>query len=282
MNVQVRCPSCSKQGKIEISEESLKNVSRGLLAVNIAKGIICEHSFVAYIDKNMQVRDYFTADFQIELPSIESIAEEVRRKIPPREQLDVDLIKMYMSPSLLLPLIHMIFMKKNLVIILKDSFIEKHLQAFHEFITENTFEFNFTYISGDDYRQKKDEYKGRCILKGKDVLNEKGELVDTSKWSVERRMIQKFYEETDPDTCLIILKNEIKKIHELAKSLIDFIDHTKNKDTLNSKKMIVYLNATFKEKISMPFLEFLLDIIENYFEREVPKTSRVSNFLGFL
>ncbi|MHA1805873.1 MAG: hypothetical protein ACTSU4_15255 [Promethearchaeota archaeon] len=282
MRVQIRCPSCSKQGKIDVSEESLKNVSRGLLAVNIAKGIVCEHSFVAYIDKNMQVRDYFIADFQIELPSIEPIAEEVKRKIPPKDQLDVDLIKMNMTPSFLLPLIRMIFMKKNLVIVLEDLFIKKHLQAFHEFITEDNFEFNFTYVSENDYRQKKDEFKGRYILKGKDVFNDKGELIDTNKWSMERRMVQKFYEETDPDTCLIILKNEIKKIHELTKSLIDFIDNTKNKDTLNSKKMIDYLNATFKEKISVSFLEFLLDIIENYFEKEIPKKSRVSNFLGFL
>ncbi|HEY0088616.1 MAG TPA: hypothetical protein VGB37_07220, partial [Candidatus Lokiarchaeia archaeon] len=67
-SVKINCPICEKKGTIDVSQEIMKNVSRGLLAVNIAKEIVCSHSFVAYIDKNFNVRDYFTADFQIEIP----------------------------------------------------------------------------------------------------------------------------------------------------------------------------------------------------------------------
>ncbi|MFX1394960.1 MAG: hypothetical protein ACFFAH_15510, partial [Promethearchaeota archaeon] len=62
--VQINCPICSKTGSIEISHNILKDSLRGLLAINIAKDIICSHSFIAYIDKNLNVRDYFVADFQ--------------------------------------------------------------------------------------------------------------------------------------------------------------------------------------------------------------------------
>ena len=70
--LEVRCPSCSNIGYIEISEEEVEKAARGIFAVNISEGIACEHSFVAYIDKNLSVRDTFIADFQLELPEISS------------------------------------------------------------------------------------------------------------------------------------------------------------------------------------------------------------------
>ena len=74
---EIRCPTCDNVGKLEIAEDSIKNVSRGLLAVNVAPHIICEHSFIVYIDKNLQVRDYFVADFHIELPKFNPKASRI-------------------------------------------------------------------------------------------------------------------------------------------------------------------------------------------------------------
>ncbi|GAG34301.1 unnamed protein product, partial [marine sediment metagenome] len=68
--IQITCPSCKKKGNIEISDDAIKNVSRGLLAINVASNIICDHSFITYVDKNLSIRDYFIADFQIEIPDI--------------------------------------------------------------------------------------------------------------------------------------------------------------------------------------------------------------------
>ncbi|MHA1487210.1 MAG: hypothetical protein ACTSSC_08555, partial [Promethearchaeota archaeon] len=59
--LEVRCPSCSSRGYIEISEEEVEKAARGVFAVNISEGIVCDHSFVAYIDKNLSVRDTFMA-----------------------------------------------------------------------------------------------------------------------------------------------------------------------------------------------------------------------------
>ena len=53
VKIEIRCPKCSKRNKIEVSEEEVKNTTRGLYAVNVSEGIICEHSFVAYLDKNL-------------------------------------------------------------------------------------------------------------------------------------------------------------------------------------------------------------------------------------
>ena len=72
VKVEIRCPSCAKIGKIEIKESILNQSVRGITAVNISERLICEHSFIAYIDKNLDVRDCFIADFQIELPQLKS------------------------------------------------------------------------------------------------------------------------------------------------------------------------------------------------------------------
>jgi hypothetical protein len=36
--IQLTCPSCKRKGNVEISDDAIKNVSRGLLAVNVVLG----------------------------------------------------------------------------------------------------------------------------------------------------------------------------------------------------------------------------------------------------
>lgn len=282
MSVQVRCPTCSKQGKIEVSRDSLKNVTRGLLAVNVSEGIVCEHSFIAYIDKNLQVRDYFTADFQIELPAVEEVKEEAKKKIPTKQKLDLDLIKINLTPSLLVYLIKMVFLKENAIVVLEESFLKSHLQSFYEFITESSFDFNFTYLDNQEYKKRKKEFREQFVFKGKDLKNGNEEIINPKNTYVEQAMIQRFFAENDTETGLIILKNEMQKIYDLANKLINFIATTEDIDTLNSKKMIDFLSTVHNEKISLKFLDFLLDIIELYMGKEVPRKEKVSDFLGFL
>ena len=91
VKVEIRCPACSKVGKVEIEENIISQSVRGITAVNVAEFLVCEHSFVAYIDKNLAVRDCFVADFQIELPQIEQ--QEIERvDVPDSEVIDIYLI----------------------------------------------------------------------------------------------------------------------------------------------------------------------------------------------
>ena len=108
--IQVTCPSCGTKGDIEVSEEAIANVTRGLLAVNIAKEAFCTHAFIAYIDKNLKVRDYFMTDFQIDVPEIETDNKIEGNQAPREDKLDLDLIKINIPSKLLsfilLSLIH--------------------------------------------------------------------------------------------------------------------------------------------------------------------------------
>lgn len=77
------CPVCSKKGIIEISEKPLVNATRGLISISISKDIVCEHAFIAYVDKNLKVRDYFRPDFQLDLRSLRSAEPTEKEEEPP-------------------------------------------------------------------------------------------------------------------------------------------------------------------------------------------------------
>jgi len=82
------------------------------LIATIIKSVIknnCSHSFVAYIDKNFNARDYFTADFQIEIPEITPTEKIQASKIPTKEVLDIDLIRINISSMLLMYILKSIF-----------------------------------------------------------------------------------------------------------------------------------------------------------------------------
>ncbi|TFG00399.1 MAG: hypothetical protein EU541_02410 [Promethearchaeota archaeon] len=73
IEISITCPICSKWGKIEIAEKELGKASRGLLSISISEDLICEHSFIAYVDRNLKVRDYFVPDFEISLRGLGSV-----------------------------------------------------------------------------------------------------------------------------------------------------------------------------------------------------------------
>ena len=113
VKVQIKCPSCSKTGTIELVDDSVKNVSRGLLAINIATNIICPHTFIVYVDKNFGVRDYFIADFQISIPNISTGLKNGSEGIPAKDIVDIDLIKLNVPAPMLTYILHSFFLKQK-------------------------------------------------------------------------------------------------------------------------------------------------------------------------
>jgi hypothetical protein len=76
IDISIICPVCSTSGKIQISKKDLGKASRGLLSISIPEQVVCEHSFIAYIDRNFKVRDYFVPDFEISLRGLGSVKPE--------------------------------------------------------------------------------------------------------------------------------------------------------------------------------------------------------------
>ena len=64
--VKIICPTCKKEKTLDISDFML-NTAKNISTISIPKGLICEHHFQAFIDKNLKVRGYQKVDFEIAL-----------------------------------------------------------------------------------------------------------------------------------------------------------------------------------------------------------------------
>jgi len=278
--IDVRCPSCAGRGFIEVSEDDVEKAERGVFAVNVSEGIICEHSFVAYIDKNLIVRDTFITDFQLELPDI--IPKKI---IEPKasaqlDSINLSLIKLNLSASLIAYIIRAILHKRKIVLIFDQQFMFDDIRRFFDYITRNSFETELVVISEDQYYSE--SYDDYIVFHRKDVIKDDDGIIDVKKLGVERSLVQKFLEEYEPRSSLIYLENGLQKAYELSETIVDIVKGLKKKEKVYSKKIIEDLSRIHKVKIQLPYLDFLFEIVENYFKVEVPKSSVVSNFLGTL
>ncbi|MFW9899284.1 MAG: hypothetical protein ACFFDO_08510 [Candidatus Thorarchaeota archaeon] len=278
--VRIICPSCKGVGFIQISEDTMKNVERGLLAINIATGAVCEHSFIAYVDKNLNVRDYFIADFKIEVPDIALPGEIEDKKIPSKDVINLDLIKLNMSALLLTYIIKSIFTKQKIVLISEQEFLYEHIKNFFSFITRDTFNVDIEIMTKKDYKSNKKKYKNHTVFENNEIVNNPNNFIDIKKLKVERLLIQTFLSEFDLSYSYILLKNEIRKAYQLSKSIIDYA--SEQKIDLNLKIIVDYVTEKYNIKLQKAYLNFVIDIIKSYFEVEVSETSDVSDFLGFI
>lgn len=64
-NIKIICPTCNKSKMIPIPTEAFQSKESGALSILIPIGLVCEHEFHAYIDKNGVVRDYLCSDIDV-------------------------------------------------------------------------------------------------------------------------------------------------------------------------------------------------------------------------
>lgn len=278
--IEVRCPSCPGIGFIEVSEVEVEKAKRGVFAVNVSEGIICEHSFVAYIDKNFIVRDTFITDFQLELPDIIP-----KKSIEPKDSVQLDsinvsLIKLNLSASLIAYIIRAILHKRKIVLIFDQLFMFDDVRVFFDYITRNSFETELIVISEEQYNSE--SYNDYIVFNRKNIIKDDDGIINVKKLGIERALVQKFFEEYEPILSLIYLQNGLQKAYELSETIIDIVKGLKKKENVYSKKVIEDLSRINNVKIKLKYLDFLFEIVENYFKVKVPKSSNVSNFLGTL
>jgi hypothetical protein len=279
VKLEIRCPVCSKRGNIEVSEEEVKSSTRGLFAVNIKENIICAHSFIAYVDKNLTVRDAYTADFQIELPDTnEAIEVGVDKAVT--DLIDISLIKLNLTVSNLAYIFRAMIYRNKILFISDQDFLFEKIRQFFEYISQNSYELDIDFVNNIDF--KAENYKDYVIIKGPEIINDPNNLFKKKKLNVERTIAERFISEYDSTKSLILLKNELKKTYELSNSIMKIISKLEDGKKVYSKQIINDLEKEHKIRISMQYLDFLYEITENYFNVEIPKSSNISNFLGTL
>ncbi len=280
MKVEVRCPSCLKIGFIEISDDEFKKTNRGLLSVNIAERIICHHSFIAYIDKNLHVRDCFIADFHIKIPEL--LPQQTDDdKLTKSDDIDVVLIKLNLPASLIAYLLRGIFLRRYLVLLNNQDFLYKHIKNLIDYVLDYSFENKVEIITSDAFFKNMDKYKEYIILEGNKIIQDKKHIINSKDLKVERTIVEDFFSQDDINSSLLILKNEIRKSYNLAESIAEFVKKINGKE-VQSKEILDHIAKKYNVEINIPYLDFLIEIVENYFNVKVPRSSNISNFLGLL
>jgi len=265
VKVEIRCPACSKVGFIELEDKIINQSSRGVTAINVSNDQMCSHSFVAYVDKHMDVRDCFLTDFQIELPTMAT--EQIEEKeIPNQDVIDVDILKINLNALQLSSILRGCFFKLPVLILNNEDFLYNHIQNLFCFIFKNSFDYDIFTENSFEYKKNKKKYKNYLVLEGHKILKDKNKILDPKKIKIERSIMQKFYGEYNPKSSLIILKNEIQKSYDLSKQIMDIIKNYDGEEKLGKKKLIDKLVEIRDIKIDFGYLEFLLDIIKHYFE----------------
>ncbi|MEJ2251828.1 MAG: hypothetical protein P8Y97_19495, partial [Candidatus Lokiarchaeota archaeon] len=166
-------------------------------------------------------------------------------------------------------------------LLLDQTFLFNQIESFIFYITKDSFVYDFKPITKNDYLKNKKNFKRALIFEDNNILKDNDGIFKKRSLKVERTIVRRFYNEIDPKSSLIILKNELKKSFELSKAVINFINENNEKE-IQSKMIIDYLKERKGITIDIIYLEFLIDIIENYFEIKFQKASEISSFLGSL
>ena len=279
VKIEIRCPACNKKGSVEVGENIINKSKRGITAINVANYLVCDHAFIAYIDKNLMVRDCFVCDFNVELPKIE-IEQKKKAMIP--HDFDTDIVKYNMVPSFMVYIFKGILYGKKIVLISELGELNHHFINFFKYLMTDTFKSEFLVLSQADFKKHKKEYKDHIVFQGNQIVSGKDKIFNPKDIKIESSIIQNFFAEHDSELALFTFKNEILKIYRLSQDLIAFNNDLKEKEEFNSKKATDYIYQTHHTRIPYNYLSLVIDVIEKYFKVKLKKSTDTADLLGYL
>jgi len=267
----VRCPSCNKRGTIHLSDKNMvERNSSGIISLCIPSNQICSHDLIIYLDHNREIRDCFATDFCIEIPKLELEGQSGEKDFASIDVFDLDLIKLNLMPLTLTYIIRACIFQKKILILIDEKFLHKHLLNLLKFIFRDSFEIDVSFEENERYKKNKNIFRNYLVISETKVFNDKYNLLNPKAIRVERVFINKFLKERHSKLSLIILRNEILKTFKLANELSKKISKKNCKDIQSIKEILEHLTNFFGIKISLPYIKFLIEIIESNYNISVP------------
>ena len=275
VKVEFRCPSCNKTGKFEVDEELLKQTERGVLAVTIPPGKICSHSFVAYVDKNHDIRDSFSADFTIEIPElIEGESEE--NILPDINISEIEIVRLNLPASVIVYLIRAFLLNKSVLLLSDKKHLYDHYHKFFEYITQNSFDIDISFTTKIKYKLNKKDFQESIVIgKDKEIIKDMDKAINVKKLKIEKNIVHKLFKTIDILSSLIILKNEIHKIYKISKHISEITEEYHLSEIINHDEIHESLEDISRTKLQSDFLTLLIDVVENYFGVHVPMSLKL-------
>ncbi len=258
--INIQCPVCKTFRRVEIPVRII-NQAKQLTSVSIPKYRVCDHKFIALVDKNFTVRGYQKIDFEI--------FSEPKPKFRAQD-IDVFGIIMNIKPEMLIYTIHACLFKYNVLLLLDKEIIhlDKVLKDFLNFIFRNSFETNISVKSKEDFKKSKNIYNDHIILKEKKIIGNAKKNINIEKLKYESYMVINFYKESDSNSSLTTLRDNIRQIFSLSQKIIEF-NKRREEQLLKQKDIINFLENTHFLKMKKPYFNFLIKIVEKYFNTSI-------------
>jgi hypothetical protein len=279
VEIDIYCPACKKKGVIKVQENLINKSVRGITAINVAEYLVCDHSFVAYIDNTLSVRDCFLYDFSFDLPRIEM--EHKEKEIIP-QNFDIEIVKYNIIPSLMVYIIKGILYGQKIVVIFETDKPANDFINFFKFLMKDTFKSDILFLSTSEYKKNKNKYKNHVVFQGKKAISKKDKSFDLKNVRIESSIIQNFFGDRESKAALIKFKNEFRKLYNLCQDLITFNNNLTDKEEFISKNALDYIYQNYQTRIPHNYLTLLTEIIENYFKVKLKKSTDTADLLGYL
>ena len=148
-----------------------------------------------------------------------------------------------------------------------------HLINLFNFIFQDAFEINLMIEKRETYKDNRDNYKDFLIFDNSKIIRDKNKILTKKKIKIDTMIMQKFLVEDDAKSSLLILKNEILKAFEISKKVMHLIENYKGEKQLSRERLFEKFKETSVIKITYSYLEFILDIIKNYFKFDLSALS---------
>lgn len=264
VQISIDCPICSKKGIMEIDDSMISQNERGITTISVSK-IICEHSFIAYIDNKFDVRDTFITDLTLTSPTLELEIFDMDG-VPDQASINILLIMLNIHPATLTNILHAFLCNEKILLIHDLDILHKHIRNFFDYIFTGTFKINFTVMDRTKFRRVRKLLKDYLILDDLKVLNDKNRILKNKKLEVERNIVHSFFSETADDLSIIKIKNEISKAFKLSNDVATYISNLDEGEALDAKDLTRFLENLYNTKISSKYLNFLIEIVRTYYK----------------
>ncbi len=195
------------------------------------------------------------------------------KKIPDSNTIDVYLIKINLPAHPLIYAIRGCLNNENVLFLNESDVLKNHIINLFKFIFQDSFEINLMIEKREIYDDNHNYYKDFLIFDNSKIIRDKNKILTEKKIKIEAMIIHKFLEENDAKSSLLILKNEILKAFEISKKVMHLIDMLKGEKQLSRERLFEKFKETSSIKISYSYLEFILDIIKNYFKFDLSALS---------
>ena len=189
---------------------------------------------------------------------------------------EVDVVKINLRPSTIVYIIRAVLLKKKVLLVSDKIYLYKEYRMFFDNIMQNSFVINLTFATKILYKLKKKDFKEFVVIgEDNEIFQDVDEVINYKSLKIEKKIVQKFFKITDKLPSLIYLRKNIQKIYINSKKISKIAKKYNISEETNYDQIYKSLEGRSISHYQSDFLDLLIDIVENYFEVNIPMSFKL-------